>query len=139
MSVYKNYSTDKVKEVQGAPLELEPNDNGTVPTFYLARSAKSNPDWSKAFDAATKEFKAKIRLKQMTNDDWEKVGKQVFLNSVLKGWQHVEGPDGSVLEYNAANAKQLIDDLPELYERLNEFAGDVQNYRAELIEQSKGN
>lgn len=132
----KAYKTDKTAEVEGTPIVLEdsPNDDGTYPTFLLARAGKGNEAYTKALDNATRPYRRQMELKTFKNDDAEKVMMDVFLATILKGWENVQDEHGQPITFNRQAAKALMEEYPDLYERLNVESGNRANYAAAVKE-----
>lgn len=141
MSLYATYETDKTAEQEGTPVQFAANEDRTVPTFYLARASRVNKDWSKEFDRLTRDsrFVTKIRLNEMKSADWELIAFETFLKASLKGWQHVQDREGKNMAFNYENAKQLLEDLPDLYTKLQEYAGSADTFRKANQEIGQGN
>lgn len=139
MSLFDTFGTSTTKEQQGVRVEYPANKDGTTPTFYIARASKGNKEWAKAFERATRPYKQAIRLKTITPEQWEKVGRQVFFDAILKGWENVQDRKGANIEYTRQNAEQLMQELPDLYYDLDERSTDMDLFKAEELEADSGN
>lgn len=133
MSLYSQFATNQSKEVDGVMVEYGPNSDSTVPTFKLSRMGKSNKRYAKALDAATKPYRRQLELGTMDQAISERVFMEVFVTTVLLGWNDVE-MDDSKAAFNKANAIKLFTDLPELYDDLQEKAKSAALFRDEALE-----
>lgn len=136
MSLFNQFKTDATKENEGIEIELSEveNEDGTSPIFIIARMGKSNKAYQKALDVAIKPHRRKAELGVMKNEVAEAVIRDVFCETVLKGWKNVYHDDGNPMQFNRENAITLMVELPELYERLQEEAKLISNFRFASLE-----
>lgn len=137
MSLYDQYGTDAKKEAEGVEVTFPPNADGTVPTFLIAATSKSNQKYAKALEQATKPYRR--NMDAMKPETAEALYKDVFVKTVLKGWKNVQDRDGNELPYSQANALKLFEDLPRLYDDLNSRAGSIDLFREAQQEEEAGN
>lgn len=139
--LYGTYKTDKQKEDEGFELQLleAPNEDNTIPTFTLSRMTRSNSDYMKAMEKASRPYRKKQQLGHMTSAESDEVMLEVFLDVTLKGWKNVQDDKNQNIPFNAANARKLMQDLPDLYERLLTEASEMTNFRAATQEQETKN
>ena len=167
MSLYDQFQTNPDKETNGVPVAFAPNQDKTIPIFTLARMGKMNKEYTKALEKATRPYRRQIELKTMDPDVAESVFMDVFIQTILRGWQNVQLPvkvDGKpvyeldeatgavkldakkkpmrkveVLAFNETNARRLFTELPDLYEDLQAEAVTVSNYHDEMLEDEAKN
>lgn len=139
MSLYKMFKTDTVKENDGVPIRYSPDENGDVPTFYIARQGKTNKAYASALEKLFKPYQREITLGALGNKKAEQIVQTAFIRGVLKGWENVKGPSGEMLEFNEDNARKLFLDLPDLYEDLTTQANNLANFAVEDLETAAGN
>lgn len=137
MSLYDQYATDAKKEAEGVEVTFPPNEDGSVPTFILAATSKSNQKYAKALDAATKPYRR--NMDAMKPETAEALYRDVFVKTVLKGWRNVQDRDGNDIPYSNENAVKLFTDLPRLYDDLNSRAGSIDLFREAQREEEAGN
>lgn len=137
--LYKNYATDSKKENEGVPIEFAANDDGSIPTFIVARSADSNKAYTKYSEQALKPYRRQIQLKTLPQEKDEEIYLDVFVTTIIKGWSNVQDENGNSLEYTKPNAKKLMQDLPEVYKALREAAANVELYKLEALEEDAKN
>lgn len=137
MSLYDQYGTDAKKEAEGVEVALAPNDDGTIPTFVLAATSRSNQKYAKALDNATKPYRRNIDA--MKPETAEALYRDVFVKTVLKGWKNVQDRNGVEIPYSAEAAVKLFTELPRLYDDLNSRAGSIDLFRESQKEEEAGN
>lgn len=139
--LFKQYKTNSAKEVEGVKVEFleAQNDDGTIPTFIIARTGSSNKAYSKAVENATRPYRRQIELKTLKNEVAEKLMLPVFVDTVLKGWQNVQNESGERIEYSRDAAIKLMEDLPDVYQRLQEEAGTLSNFLEQAVEEEAKN
>lgn len=141
MSLYKQFATNTDKEIEGIEVQMTEaeNEDGSIPTFVVSRMGKSNKRYSKALEAATRPYRRQIELGTMNNDKAEEIFMGVFVDTVLKGWKNVRDENGAELPFNKQSATKLFNDLPEVYERLQEEAKLSANFRDAALEEEVKN
>ena len=141
MSLYKQFKTNAEKESEGVEIEFNEaaNDDGSVPTFTISRMGKSNKRYTKALEAATRPYRRQIELGTMKNEVAEEIFLNVFVDTVLKGWKNVRDEKGGELPFGKQSAVKLFQDLPEVYERLQEEAKQSANFRDLALEDEAKN
>jgi hypothetical protein len=141
MGLYSEYQTNAAKETEGVKIKMTEAENAdkTIPTFWVSRMGKSNKVYSKALEAATRPYRRQIELGTMQNAIAEEIFLTVFINTLLKGWENVQDEKGNVLEFNKTNAKKVLTDLPDVYDRLQEEAKLAANFRDEALEEEAKN
>ena len=122
MSLFKQFATNKDAETQGVWVEYGPNEDGTVPSFKLARAGKSNEKWAKLLEKATRPHRRALELGRLDNKISDQIFKGVFVEAVLLDWKNVKDRDGNDFPFTRSNALELMNQLPELYDDLSEKA-----------------
>ena len=138
-NLFKQFQTDPEKEKDGIEVQYAPNDDGTVPTFRIARRANFNVKYRKALENATRPVRRLIELGSLDPAKDREIMMNVFITAILLGWKDVQDKDGKVIPYNQANALLLFKTLPDLYEDLNEQAGKASLFREESLESDSKN
>jgi hypothetical protein len=128
MSLYKQFKTHKESEENGIIIRFKKNDDGTIPSFKIARASSSNKNWAKTFEAKARPFKRDIEEKVLSEEDANDLNIDVFVSAILQGWENVQDEHGKNIVYNRDNAIKLFHDLPELYETLDAKSKDMQNF-----------
>lgn len=139
----KAYRTNTAKEIQGFTLALDeaPNDDGTIPTFILARTGGANVAYSKALEVETRPYRRQIELGTLKPEIAEEALLKVFCKTIVKGWSNVQDEDGNVIAFSEQAAIELLgkEDMKDLYSRLRDEANTAANYRDAMRETEKGN
>ncbi|MES2180722.1 MAG: hypothetical protein V4493_01310 [Pseudomonadota bacterium] len=130
---------DQSKELNGVPIQFEANDDGTVPTFIIARMGETNKPYMKAIELAQKPYMRQIQLKTMNKELHEKIIREVFATTIIKDWSNIQDENGNGLVYSKDNAVKILTDLPELYTQLFNFAMSADAFKKEELEESAKN
>ena len=69
----------------------------------------------------------------------EKIYKDIFIKTVLKGWENVQNKKGEVVPYSEGHARGLMETLPRLYQELTQRANDIETFKAEAREEEAKN
>lgn len=139
MSLYNQFATNKEAEVEGVEVQYGANADGSIPSFRISRMSKVNKKYTKALERATRPHRRAIELETMNNDLAERLFMGVFVDTVLLGWNNVQDRDGNNIAFNRENALKLFEDLPELYDDLQEKAKKASLFREESLEGEAGN
>lgn len=139
MSLYKLYGTDANKESNGVDITLEANEDGSLPTFTVSRLGDTNKEFQKALRFATKPYERQIQLKTLPEEKDKEIYLDVFVSTILKGWQNVLDENGQPMAFNKANAKKLFTDLPDLYKLIQAQASDASLFRKASLEDEAKN
>ena len=136
MGLHKQFKTNSTKENEGVEIEFPEaqNDDGSIPVFIISRMGKSNKAYSKALEAATRPYRRQVELGTMKNDVAESLFLGVFVDTVLKGWKDVQDEEGNAIPFSRDSAKALLEELPDVYERLQEEAKISSNFRDSSLE-----
>lgn len=139
MSLHSQFATDKKAEVDGVWVEYGANDDGSIPGFKISRMSKANKKYTKALEKATRPHRRAIELETMNNELAERIFMEVFVDTVLLEWKNIQAKDGEELLLSKETAMKLFEDLPELYDDLQEKAKKASLFREETLEAEAGN
>lgn len=141
MSLSKQYKTNDVKTMQGFPHQVGENADGSKIVFYLSRMAESNQRYSAALTKATAPHKRKITLGTLPESQAKQITRDVFIATVLMGWENVllsdvtgDPKDTGFATFNKTNAERLFERLPDLYQELVGEASNIANFLQESLE-----
>lgn len=134
MSLYKQFATDTNLEKSGIELQYGENANGDEIIIRIARAGGSNTAYTKRMESLVKPYRRQIQAETIDNKVLEKLVMQAFAETVVLGWENVEGRDGTVLEFNVANVIQLFTDLPDLFKDVQEQAQKAVLFREDILE-----
>lgn len=146
MSLSREYKTDSEKEISGVPVEVGHNDDGSIPTFILARASKTNKAYQAALTKAAAPFQRQIQLKIDVSVQLEKAFMEVFCDTVLRGWSNVlmsdvtgNEADKGFADFSKNNATLLFKRLPDLYDYLQEQSNSASLFLDATREESAKN
>jgi len=139
MSIFKQFATDRTKEIEGVEVSYGFNDDGTEIKFFIPRMSKSNKAYSKALEEATRPYRRQFELGTMDEKKAEDIFMEVFSGTILKGWQNVYDADGKPIEFSRFKAVDLFKALPDLYQDLQEKANSAALFREEMLEDEAKN
>jgi hypothetical protein len=139
MSLSKTFKTDPALEKTGVEIEMPPNDDGTIPTFTIARAGRNNPEYQKVMDRVMKPHRRADQLGALKQAKKDELTREIFAEAGVLNWKNVEAADVFGTDskkhapYTKDNAISLFKRLPELYAVLIEFSVD----RATFLEAEK--
>lgn len=134
-SLHKQFKMNHDKETYGvAVTPAGNNEDGSTPTFILARLGPMNQKYAKCLEITTQPYKRQLELKTLSNDKSEELVMIVFVNSILLGWSNVQDENGKLIEFSAHNAIELFKQLPDLYFELQQQAQNASLYRIDESE-----
>lgn len=134
MSIFKQFKMDESKEQNGAEVKYGANEDGTVPTFHILRSVGSNQRYAKTLAREVKPYKRLIALEALDAATSEKIMLNVFVDSVLVGWENVQNQKNELIPFTRENSMSLMKQLPDLYADLQAQANNAALFRAESLE-----
>jgi len=139
--LHKQFKTNPTKESEGIRIEFQEaqNDDKTIPVFIISRMGKANKAYSKALEAATRPYRRQVELGTMKNEVAEAIFLQVFIDTILRGWENVQDENGELLVYSKESAVKLLTELPDVYERLQEESKISSNFRDFTLEEEAKN
>jgi hypothetical protein len=138
-ALFKQFKMDTDVEKTGIVLEFGENADGTQSTIRIARAGGANNAYSKRLEAKLKPYRRQIQTETMDRKLLESIVREVFAETCVLGWEHVQDADGTDIAYTRENVVKLLTDLPELYAYLQEQANTLALYRAEINEAVSGN
>lgn len=131
---YGHFKTDSDKEQVGIVVDF-----GEAGKFTIARAGGSNTAYEKALAKATKPYRRIIQAETIDPAMTEKLVAQVFVDTVLKGWEGVTDQDGKVFPFNRVNALKLFTDLPDLFLDIRKAALDASLFKSVVLEEDSKN
>lgn len=137
MGLRNNYKTDNSRETEGVEIAVDMNEYNGEPIFItVSRMGQSNKEYTKALQVATEPHTAAIQNETLDNDLGRKLMRDVFVDTVLKGWRNLpkseltgNAEDTDELPFNRENAIALFDELPDFYDVCEGHARKASNFR----------
>ena len=132
MSLRSQFKSDATKVTGGVWKEFEPNFDGSIPRFLIARISISNPKYLKGIQDQAQANDGKT----LTVAEEEAQAVALLADAVILGWENIQpNDDGVVLPYSRDNVVSLLGDpdWTDLKVELRMFALNIANYRAEQL------
>lgn len=114
MSLFKQFKTNEQKEVDGVEVHYEANEDGSVPTFIIARAGGANQHYGKVLNTEFAPYRRLMDQNRMTDAQSNEVGLRAFIKGALKGWSNVQDENGKDIPYSYENAVTVLTALPNL-------------------------
>lgn len=142
MSLYSRYKTDPKKEIEGVEIKLDdaPNEDGSIPTFKIARIGGGNKLWQEVYAKAWAPYRELAEAKKVPDALSDKITREVFVDACLKSWENVPDEKGQLIENgNREGILKLFEDLPEVHDVLHIKSNTRSLYLAEQTKIAAGN
>jgi hypothetical protein len=124
-SLYELFKTSEDYEKDGVVIDLG------VAKFRLRRSGGSNRKFATVFAKKVKPHQRALTAGTLPEEESRRMLLEVFYETVVVGWEGVTDEAGQPLEFNEANFKKLMTDLPDLWDLIREEANNAKNFRRE--------
>lgn len=134
MGTYDSFATSSDMEKEGIWI-----DYGDAGKFRIARAGGSNKAFVRQFQRMTKPHRRAIQADAMNDEAQLAIMRQVFIDTVLLGWENVTDRDGKEMPFSKENAAQLFTDLPDLFGDLLSQAQNYSLFRDVILETDAGN
>lgn len=154
MSLLSQIKVDSKSAKEGVRFSLDdyPNEDGTIPVFYIGSASKHNLEYL----AKQRQFRLDLIKKGVLKqdgtvnleahdtavDDVESLRDTMFVETNLLGWDNFQP---NLVGKNEAFSKELAKEIllnpdwSELLEMLRDFSEDLANYRVQEREKSAKN
>lgn len=147
MGLRKTFKTDKEAEINGVTVEVSVNDhNGRSISITIARMSQGNKRYTKELNRVTKPHMSAIQNDAMDNDLARKMLQEVFVDTILLGWDNLpkseltgNPKDTADLEFSRDNALALFKELPDLYDDWEARANKASAFREKEREEEAKN
>jgi hypothetical protein len=134
MGLYATFKTDAAKETRGIQIPYEPNDDGSIPTFTIARAGGANVQWALEMERIARPYQRQIQLETLKKSVSDKLVMTCFVRTVLLNWENVFNQKNEPIAYNEENAMQLMTELPDLYNDLFTQSNKLALFREDSLE-----
>jgi hypothetical protein len=139
MSIYKQFGTNIQAEQAGIDITFAANDDGSIPTFRVARMGGANKRYTTELTRRTRPLTAAIRNNTLGEEKAQQLSMEVFVEAVLLGWSNIFDVEGTPLPYSKQLALKLFSDLPDLYEELVRQASALTSFQTDELEATAKN
>jgi hypothetical protein len=134
MSIFTQFETDRDKEKTGIPLTFSPNDDGSVPTFMIARAGGVNQNYHKTLNRKAAPYRHLLDMDAMPAERSNEILMETYAESVILGWENVQDKDNKVIPYSQENCLSLLKSLPELFAQIQRWATNHAKFAAVVSE-----
>lgn len=150
-ALYAAFQSDKDLEKKGIDLQYGTTTRGTVVIngeetpkqvpviFTIARAGGHNARFDKVFEHKTKPYKRMIQTDSLDPELGKTLMRETYAETVVLGWQNVQGSDGEFLEFTQANVIQILTDLPDLFVDIQVQANKQALFRVVVVEEDVKN
>mgnify|MGYP003416802391 CR=1 FL=1 len=123
-SLYAAFGTVKEYETEGVVLDFG------AAKFRIRRAGGSNRKFLTTLAAKLRPHRRAMSAGTMNDEVAQDLQKETYFETVVIGWEGVTDREGNVLEYNLANFKKVMTDLPDLWDTLREEADEMKNFQS---------
>ena len=131
MSFYTQYNTDENLE-NGQGVDLDYGDCGTI---TIHRAGGTNKKYAKVASAKLKPFSRQIKMGTADAEAIRKVMVEIYADSVIVGWKGVKDAEGKPMKFSRENVIKLMNDLPDLFDDIQDQADKISLFRKEQAEE----
>lgn len=141
-NVYGAFLTDQSAETAGTWI-----DYGAV-QVKIARSGGANKSFARLLESKTKPYQRAIKTDTMDNSVAERIMREVFAEAVVLGWKTKLGEewkdvvlfkDGSTAPFTKQSVMRVFEEIPDLFQDIQDQAGKASNFREAQREGNAGN
>lgn len=136
--VKKAFQTDKVAEQDGKKLVLVPAKDGKKES-YLLIARKGNPKYKAYITRVLQENQATLRTQ---TPEAESLAQSIFKDAsaryLLIGWGGIDWNGAEDVPYSVETAREMLD-VDDFNKLVDDYAGEMANYRKEEVEAEAGN
>lgn len=148
---FRRKLSSRQKEAEGVWVSFPEYETecGKIPKLKIARMAKNNPRYLKAYDLHFKTAKRALRRKSVTVEDASKANLLVFIDAGLLDWEDMPNFDtvskelipgqGKFLSYTKEHAKIFFDEHNDFLTQAIDCAEDEETFIAEELEDEAKN
>jgi hypothetical protein len=122
-NLFKTFETDKNLEKEGVWFEISPGVR-----FNCARMGPMNKTYKRALSKKMKPHQRQYQQGTLDEELGENLLMDVFIETVLLGWEGVTDREGKAIDLDFNNAKWLFAELPDVYRALTEESEKAGNY-----------
>ena len=128
MSIYKQFKTSKLAEIEGIEIKFPKNEDGSIPIFLISRMSRTNQRYLKTMEAKTRPYRDEIDNKTISEELVDKLNLEIFCSAILLGWKNIKDENGNEISFTFDNSVKLMTELSDLYELLKEKSEKMENF-----------
>lgn len=133
MSAYKDFRTNKGMEKDGIWL-----DYGDY-KILIARAGGANKAFDRCLENKAKPYRRALQNGVLSTDRQEELMLDVYVETVILGWEGVTNDQDQPLEFNKENLRMVLKDLPDLWRDILLQAQQAALFREDIKEAEAGN
>lgn len=134
MSLHNTFATDKKKEVEGQWVRYGQNDDGTTIEMLIARAGGRNIQFERVAEFVYKPARRRINMGDIDPVELRILTQTVFARSVVKDWRGVRNEDGEEIPFGEQTFLALMEEFPDIWLDVKDFAESMGNYRVAQVE-----
>lgn len=139
MSLYKQFKTDNTLERNGIVLEYGNNADGNPISIRIARAGGANSQYTRLMEARVKPYRRQIQNETIEKTMVEKMLREVYAETIVLGWENVTDETGEELPFTVQNCIKLFEDLPDLFQDIQDQSQRAALFREEVLETDSKN
>lgn len=146
MSLFNTFKTDAEIEKNGVILQYgfvkKPDgkpDTSRPIGIRVARAGGANTAYLRRAEAVLRPYRRQIQTDTMDRGLIDELTRQLFAETVVKGWENVQDEDGTDLPFTVENCVALFAKLPDLFTDVQEQSQRAALFRTEVMEADAGN
>lgn len=132
-NLHAQYETDEALEASGVEVPL---GDGIFIKVRSYRAPAVQEAHRRLLDGVKHLRRRNRELPQGVSKD---LAHRLLAEHVIVGWSGLKDADGQDIEFTAANARELLEELPHVADILADAAGNISNFQAQLDEEAEGN
>ena len=142
MGLYKTFKTDENLETQGSVL-----DYGDF-QVRIAYAGGANKRYTRYAEEKLKPLNRAIQTGALNEERSRKIMADIYAETIILDWQTIvdekpvkgiEGPDGEIIEFNVENVKMTLENLPALFNDIQDQANSIAVFRQKDLEDEAKN
>lgn len=139
MSLYKQFKTDNTLERNGIVLEYGNNADGNPISIRIARAGGANSQYTRLMEARVKPYRRQIQNETIEKTMVEKILREVYAETIVLSWENVTDETGEELPFTVQNCIKLFEDLPDLFQDIQDQSQRAALFREEVLETDSKN
>jgi hypothetical protein len=120
MSLFAQFKTNEDLEKKGVLLDYGKTADGKDICIRVARAGGSNKAFDKRMESLTKPIRRQLQNETVDPAVLDTILRKVWAETVVLGWENVQGEDGKDIPFTVDNCVKLFTDLPELFADVQE-------------------
>lgn len=133
-SLYSSFATNKGVEKEGVIIKY-----GEDTSIRIARAGGSNTAFSRRYEVLMRPYRRLVQTGQMDQEVQAEVMRQLYAETVVRGWEGVTDQNGNDLPFTVENCVKLFKDLPDLFDDIVTHSLNAALYREEIREADSKN